>query len=82
MSTTTHDPRPTDIARAEIEALALQDAEERAAELFEATRLRLASSNRTDEVTGTTEFRDWMAARAQTDEAWGRWAMAKDAAQG
>lgn len=81
MTTTTHDPRETDIERAEMDALALQDDEERAAEKFEAVRLRLAAGNQADEVTQTAEFRDWMAARARTDEAWGRWAMAKDAAQ-
>ncbi len=81
MTTTTQDPRETDIERAEMDALALQDDEERAAEKFEAVRLRLAAGNQADEVTQTAEFRDWMAARARTDEAWGRWAMAKDAAR-
>lgn len=82
MTTTTQDPRETDIERAEIDALALQDDEERAAEKFEAVRLRLAAAgNQADAVTETAEFREWMAARARTDEAWGRWAMAKDAAQ-
>lgn len=82
MTTTTHDPRQNDIERAEVEALALQEDEERAAEKFEAARLRLAAAGRADEVTHTAEFREWMAARARTDEAWGRWAVAMDALQG
>lgn len=81
-TTAAQDPRQTDIERAEMDALALQDEEERAAEKFEATRLRLAAAGKADEVTQTPEFRAWMDARARTDEAWGRWAMAMDALQG
>ena len=80
--TTPQDPRHTDIARAETEALALQDAEDQSAQRFEDVRLRLAASDRADEATHSSEFRDWMAARARTDEAWGRWAMAMDAVHG
>lgn len=82
MTTTTQDPRQTAVARAESEALALQDAEERSAERFVDVRQRLVASNQADEVTRSREFEEWMAARAKTDEAWGRWAMAMDAAHG
>lgn len=81
MTTILHEDRPTDVARAEREALALQEAEDRSAQRFEDVRLKLASANQADEATRSPEFRDWMAARARTDEAWGRWAMAMDAAQ-
>jgi hypothetical protein len=72
----------TEVARAETEALALQDAEEQSAERFQSVRERLAASNQADEATQSPEFRDWMAARARTDEAWGRWALAMDALHG
>ncbi|HYE39732.1 MAG TPA: hypothetical protein VEB23_07360 [Ramlibacter sp.] len=82
MTKTTHDPSQNDVARAETEALALQDAEEQSAQRFVDVRQRLVASNQPDEVTRCDEFREWMAARAKTDEAWGRWAMAMDAVQG
>lgn len=82
MNATTPDSSQTDVARAEKEALALQDAEERSAQRFVDVRERLVASNQGDEVTRSREFEEWMAARAKTDEAWGRWAMAMDAAHG
>ena len=82
MTTSTHDPRHADIARAETEALALQDAEDQSAQRFEDVRLRLAAGKSADEVTKSPEFHEWMAARARTDDAWGRWALAMDAVHG
>ena len=81
MTTTPPDSRLSDVARAETEALALQAAEDASAQQFEDVRLRLAASSRADEATRSDEFRNWMAARARTDEAWGRWALAMDALQ-
>lgn len=82
MTTTTQDPKQTAVAHAEREALALQDAEDQSAERFVDVRQRLVAGNQADEVTRSHEFKEWMAARAKTDEAWGRWAMAMDAAHG
>jgi hypothetical protein len=82
MTTTTQDPKHAAVAHAEREALALQDAEDQSAERFVDVRQRLVAGNQADEVTRSSEFKEWMAARAKTDEAWGRWAMAMDAAQG
>jgi hypothetical protein len=82
MTTSTHDPRQTDIARAEREALALQDAEDQSAQRFEDVRLQLVAEDAAQGATHSPEFRDWMAARARTDEAWGRWALAMDALHG
>ena len=67
------------VAAAESEALATQAAEDLAEQRFDAVRAELAARSRQDEATASPEFRAWMAARAQTDEAWGRWAMAVDA---
>lgn len=82
MTTTSPDPSQNEVARAETEALALQDAEALSEQRFVDVRQRLVADNRSEEVTRCAEFRAWMAARAQTDEAWGRWAMAMDAAHG
>jgi hypothetical protein len=67
-------------AAAEREALERQQAEERAEERFDAVRAALAASGRAHEATTSREFHDWMATRHRTDEAWGRWALAMDAA--
>ena len=79
---TTNIANQPDIARAETEALAFQAAEDASAERFEEVRLQLVAGNRAEEATRSPEFTEWMAARARTDEAWGRWAMAMDGAHG
>jgi hypothetical protein len=71
--------KSADVASAEAEALARQAAEEQAEERFDAARAELATTGRAHEVTGSAEFREWMAARVLTDDAWGRWAVAMDA---
>jgi hypothetical protein len=72
----------TAVAAAESEALATQAVEDRAEERFVEVRAQLAARGKAEEATQSNEFREWMAARARTDEAWGRWAMAMDAVQG
>lgn len=67
-------------ASAEREALERQEAEDRAEERFDAVRASLAASGRAHEATTSPEFHEWMATRHRTDEAWGRWALAMDAA--
>jgi len=70
------------VASAESQALATQAAEDLAEQRFDAVRAELAAHGKAQEATGSPEFREWMAARVKTDEAWGRWAMAVDALQG
>lgn len=70
------------VARAEHEALACQADEDGAQQRFQAARQQLLAQGRPDEATRSPEFHEWMATRARTDDAWGRWAMAKDAEQG
>ena len=69
-----------EVATAEREALQRQEAEARAEQRFDAVRDALAAAGRAGEVTASREFHEWMASRAETDAAWGRWAMAMDAA--
>ena len=71
--------KSTDVAAAESAALATQAVEERAEQRFDAVRAELAKQGKQDEATASPEFREWMAARSETDAAWGRWAMAVDA---
>ena len=67
------------VAAAEAAAEKKQAAEESAQQRFQAARARCEAAGRPDAVTGTPEFREWMAARHASDEAWGAWAMAMDA---
>ncbi len=71
-----------DVARAEQAALARQADEDQAEQRFREARARLTAQGLAEEVTTCPEFRDWMDKRHRTDEAWGRWAMAKDAELG
>lgn len=59
-----------------LEAAALDsEAHERIAEQsFDTTYAAAEKNGSTARVTATPEFREWMAARALTDDAWGRWA--------
>jgi hypothetical protein len=50
-------------------------AEGRFDSVFDAAQAQGASAG----VTKTVEFSEWMAARADTDAAWGRWAQVMDA---
>lgn len=67
------------VAAAEAAAEQKQAAEEIAQERFDAARARCEAAGRAEQVTETPEFHDWMAARRESDEAWGAWAMAMDA---
>jgi hypothetical protein len=72
--------RSSSIASAEAQALTIQAAEAQAEQRFDEVHARLKSAGRAQEATSSSEFREWMQARATTDEAWGRWAVAMDAA--
>ncbi|MBI5276449.1 MAG: hypothetical protein HY854_08305 [Burkholderiales bacterium] len=67
---------------AEAGALKAEADEQDAYERFCSARAALRSRGSENEVTETPEFRRWMKARETTDEAWGRWALAMEAAQG
>jgi hypothetical protein len=66
------------VASAESEALAKEQAESQAEGSFRAMREELERAGKAQDVTHSAEFRHWMQARAETDAAWGRWAMAVD----
>lgn len=66
------------VKTAESEALSMEQDESQAEGNFRAVREALQRTGKAHEVTGTAEFRQWMQARAETDAAWGRWAMAVD----
>lgn len=66
------------VKTAECEALTLEQDESQAEGNFRAVREALQRAGKADEVTRSAEFRQWMEARAATDAAWGRWAMAVD----
>jgi hypothetical protein len=70
------------VAAAEATAQQKQAAEEVAQERFRAARVEFEAAGRGEQVTGTPEFREWMAARHASDAAWGAWAMAMDAKPG
>jgi hypothetical protein len=78
--------KPTqDLNVAETEAAAERmDAEEQEAHRrFDAARTAAqAQGLGPQHVMQTPEFRRWMTARRDSDEAWGRWAMAMDARVG
>jgi len=77
----TEHPKSNEAAAAEVEALAIQAAEDRAEQRFDAVRAALESEGRAHEATRSREFHEWMDARSRTDDAWGRWAMAVDASR-
>jgi NADP-dependent 3-hydroxy acid dehydrogenase YdfG len=51
----------------------------RRVERLKELRAEIEAAGRGEQVTDTPEFREWMAARHASDEAWGAWAMAMDA---
>lgn len=69
------------VANAESDAVVKERAEAVAEERFRAMRTQLEHAGQPQAVTHTPEFRQWMQARAETDDAWGRWAVAVDQAR-
>ena len=68
----------TAVAEAEAAAERTQSAEDEAHRRFDALRTQIEAAGRSEDPTGTEEFRQWMHLRRQTDDAWGAWAMAMD----
>jgi hypothetical protein len=67
------------LATAEAAALEMETMELGAESRFDEVFAAAEQAGTTDTVTQTQEFADWMAARADTDAAWGRWAQVRDA---
>lgn len=71
----------SDVAKAEADALNAEAEEQAAYERFVSLRCALDADGKGHEATQHPEFRRWMDSREVTDAAWGRWAMAVEAAQ-
>jgi hypothetical protein len=74
------DARDQDLASLESAALHAESLERIAEQRFDATYEAAVQRGDVTGVTATPEFRDWMAARADTDTAWGRWVTLMDGA--
>ena len=70
-----------DLALLESAALHTESMELIAEKSFDETYDAAERSGSVAAVTATHEFGQWMAARAETDAAWGRWAQAKQATE-
>jgi len=66
------------LAAKEAAAQQKQAAEELAHGRFAAARAEIEAAGNGAQVTDTPEFHQWMAARRESDEAWGAWAMVMD----
>lgn len=64
-----------ELEQVEAAALRIEELERVAEGRFDAAHARAEAANDPKAALDTPEFADWMAARAQTDEAWGRWAQ-------
>jgi hypothetical protein len=71
-----------DLALLESAALRSESLEHIAEKSFDDTYAIAERSGSVAGVTTTPEFHRWMAARADTDAAWGRWAECMHAAEG
>ena len=67
------------IEELEAAALRIEDLERVAEERFDAAYALAEAANDPSQALKTPEFSAWMAARAETDEAWCRWVTAMDA---
>jgi hypothetical protein len=67
--------RENDLALLESAALQSESLERMAEQRFDDSYASAEASGSVAEVKATCEFREWMAARAETDAAWGRWAV-------
>lgn len=68
------DSREQDLAMLESAALLTESKEHIAEKCFDAVYDAAERTGTVAHVTATPEFSRWMAARAETDSAWGRWA--------
>ncbi len=71
----------TAVAAAEAAAERKESAEHEAHERFHAVRSELEAAGHGADPRETNELKEWLQSRRETDEAWGQWAMAVDAAR-
>jgi hypothetical protein len=69
----------TAVAAAEAAAERKQTAENEAHERFHAVRAEMEAAGHGVDPRETNELKEWLQSRRETDEAWGKWAMAMDA---
>jgi hypothetical protein len=69
-----------ELALLEAAALRSETSEEHAEKCFDSVYGIAESTGSVAALTATPEFARWMAARAETDAAWGRWAECMDLA--
>ena len=67
-----------ELALLESAALRSETSEEHAEKCFDTVYELAESTGSVAALTATPEFARWMAARAETDAAWGRWAQCMD----
>lgn len=67
-----------ELERIEAAAIRVEDLERMAEGRFDEAHARAEAANDPGQARETPEFRDWMAARAATDAAWGQWAQWMD----
>jgi len=67
-----------ELAAVEAAAISIEQREAEAERRFDETLAVLESRGQAEAATESPEFKEWMAARSQTDEAWGRWAQVMD----
>ena len=68
-----------ELAQVESAALRVEALEREAEQRFDDVRAEALARGDAEHVHKTPELSEWMAARAATDAAWGRWAQVMDA---
>ena len=68
-----------ELAQVEAAALRVEALEREAEQRFQDVRAEALARGEAEPTHGTPELAAWMAARAATDDAWGRWAQVMDA---
>ena len=63
-----------ELEQVEAAALQMEKLEQAAEQRFDDVYARAEAANDPGQARDTPEFRQWLAARAATDAAWGRWA--------
>ena len=71
-----------ELAQVEAAALCAEALENEAENRFDIVRAELSARGEAEQqLLQSAEFSEWMAARAETDAAWGRWAQVMDASR-
>ena len=67
-----------ELAQAEAAALRIEAREREAEQRFDIVHAEASARGGVEHTRNTPEFAAWIAARAETDAAWGRWAQVMD----